>query len=178
MSCPELLEEVQKRIDEIEPRAGEETAAAEVGGMATVIEVENSRKQNTGALVLQQAYRKLRFHARGRLGEIYVADDEGLQRDVVLKVIRPKRRDRRDCREQFQLEAEVTARLDHPGVVPVYGFDRTPDGRLCYAMRFIQGETLEEHLAKVHNTDELPKSATRKSHSLLGYPSPSNFAVF
>lgn len=151
MSCPELLEEVQKRIDEIEPRAGGETAAAEVGGMATVIEPEGPKNSDTGALVLQQAYKKLRFHARGGLGEIYVADDNELQRDVVLKFIRPKHRDRRDCREQFQLEAEVTARLDHPGVVPVYGFGKTPDGRLCYAMRFIQGETLEEYIARMHS---------------------------
>lgn len=151
MSCPELLEEVQKRIDEIEPRAGEETAAAEVGGMATVIEPEGPKNSDAGALVLQQAYKKLRFHARGGLGEIYVADDNELQRDVVLKFIRPKHRDRRDCREQFQLEAEVTARLDHPGVVPVYGFGKTPDGRLCYAMRFIQGETLEEYIARMHS---------------------------
>lgn len=168
MGCPELLEEVQKRIDQIEPRAGEETAVAEVGGMATVIEPERSKQQDVGALVLQQAYRKLRFHAKGGLGEIYVADDEELQRDVVLKFIRPKHRDRRDCREQFQLEAEVTARLDHPGVVPVYGFGRTPDGRLCYAMRFIQGEILEERIAKVHNNEELSQGRSRKSRSLFG----------
>lgn len=151
MSCPELLEEVQKRIDEIQPQAGEETAAPEVGGMATVIEPEGPRNSEMGALMLSQSYRKLRFHARGGLGEIYVADDSELQRDVVLKFIRPKHRDRRDCREQFQLEAEVTARLDHPGVVPVYGFGKTPDGRLCYAMRFIQGETLEEYIARMHS---------------------------
>jgi eukaryotic-like serine/threonine-protein kinase len=168
MACPELLDVVQKRIDELEPRAGEETAAAEVGGMATVIEPEGPRNPDAGALVLQQAYRKLRFHARGGLGEIYVADDEELQRDVVLKFIRPKHRDRRDCREQFQLEAEVTARLDHPGVVPVYGFGRTPDGRLCYAMRFIQGETLEERIAKVHNTDDFTNPGSKKSRSLFG----------
>lgn len=166
MGCPELLEEVQKRIEDLEPRASEETAAAEVAGMATVIEPEGPRNSDAGALVLGQAYRKLRFHAKGGLGEIYIADDEELQRDVVLKFIRPKHRDRRDCREQFQLEAEVTARLDHPGVVPVYGFGRTPDGRLCYAMRFIQGETLEERIAKVHNKDTLTEGRSGISNSL------------
>ncbi|MDA0283277.1 MAG: protein kinase [Planctomycetota bacterium] len=170
--CPELLEEVQKRIDEIEPRPGEETAVSQIGGMATIIEPDDSQRTDAGALVLQQRYRKLRFHARGGLGEIYVADDGELQRDVVLKFIKPKYRDRRDCREQFQLEAEVTARLDHPGVVPVYGFGRTPDGRMCYAMRFIQGETLEARIAKVHNTDltvargELTSSLFSNSRSI------------
>jgi serine/threonine protein kinase len=149
--CPELLPEVQKRIEEIAPRTGEETTVTDVGCMATIVEPDRPDNSNAGALVLQQAYRKLRFHARGGLGEIYVADDSELQRDVVLKFIKPKYRDRRDCRDQFQLEAEVTARLDHPGVVPVYGFGKTPDGRLCYAMRFIQGETLEEYIARMHS---------------------------
>jgi eukaryotic-like serine/threonine-protein kinase len=167
MSCPELLDDVQKRIDEIGPRDVEETAAPEIGGMATVIEPEGPRKSDVGALVLQQAYRKLRFHARGGLGEIYIADDEELQRDVVLKFIRPKHRDRHDCREQFQLEAEVTARLDHPGVVPVYGFGTTPDGRLCYAMRFIQGETLEARIAKIQHAD-LSGTRSRQAGSLFG----------
>ncbi len=163
MSCPELLEEVQKRIYEIEPRTSEETAVPEIGGMATVIEPEGPRNSDAGALVIQQAYKKLKFHARGGLGEIYVADDSELQRDVVLKFIRPKHRDRRDCREQFQLEAEVTARLDHPGVVPVYGFGKTPDGRLCYAMRFIQGETLEEYIARMHSPT-IEKDGQRIKH--------------
>lgn len=157
LDCPELIDEVQKRIEALSPRIdqqGQETAVSDVGGMATVIESERAELPDAGALVIEQQYRKLRFHARGGLGEIYIADDGELQRDVVLKFIRPKHRDRRDCREQFQLEAEVTARLDHPGVVPVYGFGRTPDGRLCYAMRFIQGESLEARIAQIHSSDQ------------------------
>ena len=48
MACPELLEEVQRRIDEIEPRTGEETEAGEIGGMATIVEPEGSRIPETG----------------------------------------------------------------------------------------------------------------------------------
>ena len=112
MSCPELLDEVQKRIDEIGLRAGEETAVPEVGGMATIIEPESPRNSDAESLVIQQTYKKLKFHAWRGLCEIYVADDNKLQRNVLLKFIQPKHR---DCCEQFQLEAQVTARLDHPG---------------------------------------------------------------
>jgi len=148
---PELLPDVQRRIDALDVRVGEETEAAEVGAMMTVVESEASSGL-LGTLTLKQEYRKLRFHARGGLGEIYIADDGELQRDVALKFIKPKLQKRRQCREQFLLEAEVTARLDHPGVVPVYGTGKSPDGRLCYAMRFIHGDTLESRIARLHGS--------------------------
>jgi serine/threonine protein kinase len=164
--CPDLLGDVQARIKSLEPKVSEETAQSneeefptatanfnleeeEFAESATIIEKESDSE--VGSLVMNHSYRKLRFHARGGLGEIYVADDAQLKRDVVLKFIKGKHRKRRDCNEQFRLEAEVTARLDHPGVVPVYGFGRTPDGRLCYAMRFIQGETLEARITDAHS---------------------------
>jgi serine/threonine protein kinase len=161
---PELLSEVQERIAKLEPRISDETMESndlstnhaevdleeeEFAESATVVE-EQTDDSSFGALVMTHNYRKLRFHARGGLGEIYIADDSQLRRDVVLKFIKGKHSKRRDCNEQFRLEAEITARLDHPGVVSVYGFGRTPDGRLCYAMRFIQGDTLDVEITKAH----------------------------
>lgn len=164
--CPELLPEVRKRIEELPPSDVEETMAAEIGAMATVIEQARSDDSDPGALVMKSRYRKLRFHAKGGLGEVYVADDNDLQRDVAVKFMQARHRDRRECHEQFLLEAEVTARLDHPGVVPVYGFGKTPDGRPCYAMRFIQGATLEDRIAKLHSPQPPDASGRR------GDPSP------
>jgi len=149
-TCPELLDEVERRISELNQSGEEAATASGITGMMTVMESDEDNDGQRGALRLPQHYSKLRFHARGGLGEIYIADDGELQRDVVLKFIRPKHRDRKLCRDQFQMEAEVTARLDHPGVVPVYGFGETPDGRLCYAMRFIKGESLDQRIAKLH----------------------------
>src|SRR5205823_988642 len=53
-------------------------------------------------------------------------------------------------RARFLLEAEVTARLEHPGVVPVYGLFADDAGRPCYAMRFLGGQTLAEAVAAYH----------------------------
>jgi tetratricopeptide (TPR) repeat protein len=47
-------------------------------------------------------------------------------------------------------EAEITASLEHPGVVPVHGSGRYPDGRPYYAMRFIRGESFGEAIARLH----------------------------
>jgi serine/threonine-protein kinase len=98
-------------------------------------------------------YRPLRIHAKGGLGEVYVARDEELSRDVALKRIQGPRADDPSSRQRFLREAEITARLEHPGVVPVYGLVTDRDGQPCYAMRFIQGETLQDAIMKFHADD-------------------------
>jgi serine/threonine-protein kinase len=98
-------------------------------------------------------YRPLRFHARGGLGEVFVAEDLELHRTVALKRIRPPLARDPDSRQRFVLEARLTGRLEHPGIVPVHGlvYD-TADGP-SYAMRFIQGETLSEAIRRFHEAD-------------------------
>jgi tetratricopeptide (TPR) repeat protein/tRNA A-37 threonylcarbamoyl transferase component Bud32 len=98
-------------------------------------------------------YRSLRPLGKGGLGEVFVALDEELNREVALKEIQEKHRGSGDSVVRFLLEAEVTGRLEHPGVVPVYGLGRYPDGRPYYAMRLIKGETLKEAIERFHKAD-------------------------
>ncbi len=55
-----------------------------------------------------------------------------------------------NCRARFVREAEITGRLEHPGIVAVYGLCRVADGRPEYAMRFIEGESLRSAIARHH----------------------------
>src|SRR5262249_46957182 len=66
-------------------------------------------------------YTPLTLHAVGGLGEVYLAHDEELSRDIALKRIQQKFAHQPESRRRFLLEAEVTARLEHPGVVPIHG---------------------------------------------------------
>jgi tetratricopeptide (TPR) repeat protein/tRNA A-37 threonylcarbamoyl transferase component Bud32 len=100
-----------------------------------------------------QRFRILRPHAKGGLGEVFVAHDEELNRDVALKRIQEHRADDRESRGRFLLEAEVTGGLEHPGIVPVYGLGHYADGRPFYAMRFIKGESLREAIERFHQAD-------------------------
>src|SRR5207302_9741089 len=93
---------------------------------------------------LLSRFRILRPHAKGGLGEIFVAHDEELHRQVALKEIQLHRAGDSDSRARFVLEAEITGGLEHPGIVPVYGLGHYPDGRPFYAMRFIKGDSLQE----------------------------------
>ena len=98
-------------------------------------------------------FRILRSHARGGLGEVFVAQDEELQREVALKQIQTRHASHAESRQRFLLEAEVTGRLEHPGIVPVYGLGCSPDGRPYYAMRFIKGDSLQEAIQHFHTAD-------------------------
>ena len=97
-------------------------------------------------------YRILRPHAKGGLGEVYVAHDEELNREVALKEILATHADNPNSRSRFLLEAEVTGSLEHPGIVPVYGLGQREDGRPYYAMRFIRGKSLREASSHFHRT--------------------------
>jgi formylglycine-generating enzyme required for sulfatase activity/serine/threonine protein kinase len=98
-------------------------------------------------------YRVLRPHAKGGLGEVFVAEDKELHREVALKEIQKPYAHDAHSRGRFLLEAEVNGRLEHPGVVPVYGLGCYRDGRPFYAMRFIRGESLQEAIKRFHAAD-------------------------
>src|SRR5207302_2411993 len=95
-------------------------------------------------------YQVLRPHARGGLGEVFVAEDTELGRRVALKEIQARHADHAESRTRFVLEAEITGGLEHPGIVPVYGLGTYADGRPFYAMRFIRGDSLMEAIQKYH----------------------------
>ena len=94
-------------------------------------------------------YRLLRLHKEGGLGQVWVAHDTVLGREVALKVIRPDRAGRTDLVARFVREARVTARLEHPGIVPLYDLIESADAPR-YAMRFVSGGTLADAVAVYH----------------------------
>ena len=98
-------------------------------------------------------YRPIRPHARGGLGEVLVAYDEELNREVALKQVQDRFADDQASRARFVLEAEVTGGLEHPGIVPVYGLGAYADGRPYYAMRFIRGLSLKDAVDEFHRAD-------------------------
>jgi serine/threonine-protein kinase len=91
-----------------------------------------------------------RLHARGGLGEVLRADDTALNRPVALKRMRDRCRNDAAARKRFIREAEITGQLQHPGVVPVYGFARDQAGDPVYAMRFVEGTTLHNAVGAFH----------------------------
>jgi serine/threonine-protein kinase len=111
-------------------------------------------------------YRPLRFHAEGGLGEVQVAFDEELHREVALKRMQRQYAQDAASRRRFLREAEITGRLEHPGVVPVHGLMQDSDGQPCYAMRFIQGETLKQAIQRFHAAESVARDPGERSLAL------------
>ena len=77
------------------------------------------------------------------------AVDKRLGRTVAVKELL-RRGEHGDSNEaRFLREALITARLEHPGIVPVYSLGSYADGRPFYAMRFVRGDSLEEAKASI-----------------------------
>jgi len=84
---------------------------------------------------------------RGGMGTVYLAEDRELDREVAIKVLKaPEATD--GLRERMIREAQIIARLEHPGIVPVHDVGTLPDGRIFYAMKFVRGSRLDEYVAQ------------------------------
>jgi WD40 repeat protein/serine/threonine protein kinase len=117
-------------------------------------------------------FQLIRPHAQGGIGKVSVAFDTELGREVALKQIKPERADDAESRARFLLEAGVTGRLEHPGIVPVYALGKDDSGRPFYAMRFVRGTSLEEAIKQFHrdNADPArdPRARSFELRQLLG----------
>lgn len=130
--------------------------------------IDRLRNHQSVILPLRQVSEQERFeiiseHARGGLGEVLLARDRQLNRQVALKRIREKWAEHNYARVRFQLEAEITGRLEHPGVVPVYALGTGSDGEVFYAMRFIRGESLEAAVGDFHKSGGQRSMRTRSA---------------
>src|SRR5262245_36668921 len=86
---------------------------------------------------------------RGGLGRVLRAVDRRLCRTVAVKVPLAPAGERR-----FLREAVITARLQHPSIIPVYEAGRLATGELFYAMKLVEGRSLKEVIAGTRGLDE------------------------
>lgn len=98
-----------------------------------------------GDLVLDERFRLIRPLARGGMGEVFLAEQVSLGRQVALKVLRRDLREQPGMNERFRREAMLLAQIDHPNVVGIveYGLH---DGASILVMDYVEGRTLESAL--------------------------------
>jgi serine/threonine-protein kinase len=84
---------------------------------------------------------------RGGMGEVVVAHDQRIGREVAVKRIR-SHDPTHDAITRFLREARIQARLDHPAIVPVYELGTDANGRPYFTMKRLAGETLAKKLSR------------------------------
>ena len=115
----------------------------------TVIEKRGRPADPEGELPARFEY--VREIARGGMGRVLEVFDRELQRTVALKLsLTPDDQSRR----HFEREVAITARLEHPAIVPVYDGGRSPTGEPYYVMRRIGGAPLDERVRRATTLDQ------------------------
>ncbi|MCA9052583.1 MAG: serine/threonine protein kinase [Planctomycetaceae bacterium] len=165
--CPELVDALQERINvllKMERRFG---ASSPMESSASTPQDEPPKPQLAGTVLIENAYRVNNLHAAGGLGEVYLAHDPDLQRDVAIKTLKEICRKFPDRKARFLREARITGQLEHPGIVPVYSLGSTEDGQPLYAMRFIRGESLDDRIRECHAHGFRPSELRRLLRHLV-----------
>ena len=116
------------------PRAGTQTSDTTWSGAADGIRLPP---------VDPARYHVVREFARGGLGRIIEVRDLRIGRVVALKEVL---RDSDVAHARFVREAMITARLEHPAIVPVHDVGRWPSGEPFYSMKLVSGRSLHDHI--------------------------------
>ena len=96
--------------------------------------------------------------ARGGMGAILRGRDVALGRDLAVKVLLEKHRNKPELVRRFVMEARIAGQLQHPGTVPVHELGDLADGRPYFAMKLVKGRTLEALLsARKDPSEDLPR---------------------
>ncbi len=114
----------------------------------TPLAVESSEPEWIGR------YRVERMIGQGGFGKVLLAWDEELTRRVAIKTPHRRRLSDPESVATYLAEARVLAKLDHPGIVPVYDAGRTPDGGCYVVSKWIQGVDLATRLRQTRLSHE------------------------
>ena len=92
----------------------------------------------------------------GGMAEVRRVYDRDLDRTLAMKIIRTELMVKRSAVARFMEEARITAKLQHPGIVPVHDIGQLDDGRYYFTMKEVLGRTLRETIRMVHSSGGQP----------------------
>ena len=111
--------------------------------------------------------------ARGGMGEIYIAQDTRLNREVAVKVLMPGLSSDPKFAQRFIREGQLVAPLEHPNIVPLYDYGVDEESNQPYlVMRLMRGGTLEDRLDEM--SEEEIWRAIRQIGTALDYAHKNN----
>ena len=97
---------------------------------------------------IAERYHLLECIGAGSAGVLYRAEHVTLRRRIALKLLHKHLATRDDAVERFRREATTVCEIDNEHIPQVFDFGRSEDGRLFFAMEFLEGETLAQAIAK------------------------------
>ena len=108
--------------------------------------LRDERAKSEGGLLAQKqigGYKILRRIGEGGMGEVYLAEQLNMHRQVALKVLHGKWVDDEEFRKRFLLEARAAGKLSHPNLIQVYDVGKY-QGKYYFSMEYVDGVTVED----------------------------------
>ncbi|MBT9547261.1 MAG: protein kinase [Candidatus Sericytochromatia bacterium] len=114
----------------------------------------------------KEKYAKLGTVGAGAMGEILLVRDQELRRKVAYKKVNSGMTQNPKVVDRFFTEAQITAQLEHPNIVPIYSLEISPEGEIGYSMKLIQGKTFKELILEARKQYD-QNGKVDEEHSLL-----------
>jgi serine/threonine protein kinase len=111
--------------------------------------IRDERAKSEGGLLAQKqigGYKLLRRIGEGGMGEVYLAEQLNMHRQVALKVLHDKWVDDEEFRKRFLLESRAAGKLSHPHLIQVYDVGKY-QGKYYFSMEYVDGVTSEDLIA-------------------------------
>lgn len=101
-----------------------------------------------------ERYEVLNLLGKGGMGQVWLAHDHLMQREVAIKVLSPALVQSAELQRQLMLEAQITGLLEHPSIIPIYEIGELQDRGPHYAMRVVREPSLEIIIQEMANGQE------------------------
>jgi eukaryotic-like serine/threonine-protein kinase len=134
-------------------------AAATMAGDPNQTTSEPAEEASDKGVKLER-YETMGLLGEGAMGSVHEARDIALHRRVAVKSLLPEMRKQKVMYDRFLAEMQITAQLDHPHIVPVYGLEVASDGSVAYAMKLVAGQEYGELLEQAKDLVEAGKALT------------------
>ncbi|PYS69408.1 MAG: hypothetical protein DMF69_17090, partial [Acidobacteria bacterium] len=92
-------------------------------------------------------YKIIRLLGSGGMGQVYLAEDTKLHRQIALKILTTEFENDVERIKRFKTEARAVSALNHPNIITIYAIEETDAGNFI-ATEFIDGQTLRERIAE------------------------------
>lgn len=143
------------KIEQIDTKGAQNASDSTHDDARTGLQSATSHPHFSDPLNRIRRFEIVRNLAQGGIGTLFVAFDHDLGREVAIKELKKKYAEVDAVVQRFQVEASITGNLEHPNIVPVYATGIRSDGRPYYAMRLIQGRSMQMAIASLHASSKL-----------------------
>ena len=115
----------------------------------TNTEPDTSAELSAPLSSLDSKYFVLEQFAKGGHATVSIARDKNLRRIVAVKSLKDESKTHEELVDSFVSEAKVTAQLDHPAIIPIYGLTCDGENGVHLVMKLVNGRTLRDYLRNI-----------------------------